>query len=144
MPTHILRTDEMDAYRNEGKTLESVLDLLLGKSRSIRIDNGDEIGRKYGIYRLEISADGHGGDYFRIDSIRMETKGDGRGTAVMERICEWADKNNVVLTLTPSDSYGASSVGRLVSFYKKFGFVSNKGRHADYNTMQSMYRVPSR
>ena len=66
----------------------------------------------------------------------------GNGTNFMSDLCEWADKNGKIITLTPSDDFGASSVGRLIKFYKRFGFVENKGKRTDFNTKQYMYRKP--
>lgn len=66
----------------------------------------------------------------------------GNGTDFMNDLCEWADKNGKTITLTPSDDFGATSVGRLIKFYKRFGFVENKGKHTDFTTKQNMYRKP--
>lgn len=66
----------------------------------------------------------------------------GNGTDFMSDLCEWADKNSKTITLTPSDDFGATSVGRLIKFYKRFGFVENKGKHTDFTTKQNMYRKP--
>jgi GNAT superfamily N-acetyltransferase len=66
----------------------------------------------------------------------------GNGTDFMSDLCEWADKNGKTITLTPSDDFGATSVGRLIKFYKRFGFVENKGKHTDFTTKQNMYRKP--
>lgn len=66
----------------------------------------------------------------------------GNGTDFMSDLCEWADKNGKTITLTPSDDFGATSVGRLTKFYKRFGFVENKGKQTDFTTKQNMHRKP--
>lgn len=66
----------------------------------------------------------------------------GNGTNFMSDLCEWADNNGKTMTLTPSDDFGATSVSRLIKFYKRFGFVENKGKHTDFTTKQNMYRKP--
>lgn len=63
----------------------------------------------------------------------------GTGTQVMQRIVQWADANGVTLALTPSSDFGGNKK-RLTAFYKRFGFVENKGRNRDYEISESMYR----
>ena len=58
--------------------------------------------------------------------IPKELRGQGKGTEVMNMVCDYADKVGKPLFLTPSSSYGASSVSRLERFYKRFGFKRNK------------------
>jgi len=48
----------------------------------------------------------------------------------------------MLLTLSPSTDFGASSKERLKRFYRRFGFVSNKGRQKDFTLFDSMYRLP--
>jgi len=76
-------------------------------------------------------------------------KGDrkqGIGTAIMEDIVSYADQAGKVARLTPAlqdDRMGTTSKARLKKFYKRFGFVENKGRNKDfvYNA-DEMYRDP--
>ena len=116
--------------------------LLDGTCRYIAIDDSSSVGIESGIKKLEVSCDGHSGDMVCIDHIEMINKGNNYGTMLMEVICKWADIHHIILTLTPSIDFGASSIGRLESFYKYFGFVANKGKNANFNTRQSMYRLP--
>lgn len=44
--------------------------------------------------------------------------------------------------LTPSKDFGGTSVKRLTDFYKRFGFVENKGKNKDFTIRDTMYRVP--
>lgn len=46
-------------------------------------------------------------------------------TAVMKRIIEYANKNNLIISLYPSDEYGVS-VETLINIYSKFGFKHNR------------------
>lgn len=66
----------------------------------------------------------------------------GQGTEVMERIIEWADKNKTTILLTPSKDFGASSINRLVRFYRQFGFIKNKGKNKNYEYSELMFREP--
>jgi N-acetylglutamate synthase-like GNAT family acetyltransferase len=68
-------------------------------------------------------------------------RGTGVGTAFMEDLIELADKDGWMITLTPSSSYGGN-VSRLKEFYKRFGFVENKGSNRDFSHKEDMYRSP--
>ena len=59
----------------------------------------------------------------------------------MEDLCYWCDLNNKTLVLTPSNDFG-SHLGRLKKFYKRFGFVENKGKKQDFSTRETMIRRP--
>ena len=71
-----------------------------------------------------------------------EERGEGIGTRVMQRIVDIADSEGEVVALTPDTAFGASSKGRLEKFYKRFGFVFNKGRNKDYSFRETMIRYP--
>ena len=73
--------------------------------------------------------------------IHDEYRNQGIGTKVMNDLIKWADHYNAVITLTPENTWG-SNVTRLKKFYKKFGFVMNKGRNKDYRFIGSMIRYP--
>lgn len=68
-----------------------------------------------------------------------DARGSGTGTKAMDEIVSYADSNNKLLTLTPSADFGGSKT-RLAEFYKRFGFVENKGKNKDYEISDSMYR----
>ncbi|MFX6435388.1 GNAT family N-acetyltransferase, partial [Acinetobacter baumannii] len=65
----------------------------------------------------------------------------GNGTKAMQDIISYADSQNKTIALTPSSDFGGNK-SRLTSFYKKLGFVENKGRNKDYEISESMYRSP--
>ena len=66
----------------------------------------------------------------------------GYGSKAMKLICHYADANKLTIFLTPSKDFGASSVSRLKEFYKRFGFVENKGKNKDFTTRETMFRLP--
>lgn len=70
-------------------------------------------------------------------------QGSGVGTQAMQSIINYADAKGKRVELTPSKDFGATSVERLKNFYKKFGFVENKGRNKDFSTRNTMYRNPN-
>ena len=53
-----------------------------------------------------------------------------------------ADANSWILSLSPSTDFGATSKKRLEKFYRRFGFVSNHGRHKDFTINEEMLRLP--
>jgi len=69
----------------------------------------------------------------------------GIGSAVMQELIDYADTKQKRIILTPGirdDRHGTTSRARLVKFYKRFGFVENKGRNKDFSISDGMYRVP--
>ena len=103
--------------------------------------NDEKILGKYNLKDLILSKNGK---YVTLNKIVAKECGKGYGSKFMEELTRIADENGWVLTLTPDASFGASSVGRLKKFYKKFGFVPNKGKKTDFNTRESMIRRPLR
>jgi ribosomal protein S18 acetylase RimI-like enzyme len=71
-------------------------------------------------------------------------RGQGLGTKAMEDVIARADAEGKRVVLSPSTEYGATSVTRLKDFYKRFGFVENKGRNKNYAVSQTMYRDPKK
>lgn len=69
-------------------------------------------------------------------------RGSGVGTKAMEDLIRYADIKGKRILLSPSKDYGASSISRLTDFYKRFGFVENKGKTRDFSTRESMIRLP--
>lgn len=71
-----------------------------------------------------------------IPSDRRQT---GLGSEVMQQLCDYADRHGLAIALTPDPVYGSSKT-RLTQFYRRFGFVPNKGRNKDFRVMESMIR----
>ena len=74
--------------------------------------------------------------------VPKEHRGKGIGSDIMNRLKSHADSKGMRITLSPSTDFGASSVNRLKKFYKKHGFIENKGKNKDYTISDSMYRNP--
>ena len=69
----------------------------------------------------------------------------GVGTAIMRELCEFADRNAAEISLKPAskDDYAATtSRGRLVRFYKRFGFVVETAKPAAFTIIPTMSRKP--
>jgi hypothetical protein len=60
----------------------------------------------------------------------------------MEDLTALADHYGLRITLSPATDFGGTSVDRLTRFYRRFGFVSNKGRNKDFRIGTTMYRPP--
>lgn len=73
--------------------------------------------------------------------VPKELRNQGQGTAFMNDLVSEADKVGKTVALTPSSDFGGSKA-RLQDFYKRFGFVPNKGKTADYEISEAMYRNP--
>lgn len=73
--------------------------------------------------------------------VPQESRSAGVGTQFMQDLARYADEQGKPLTLTPSADFGGDKK-RLTEFYKRFGFVENKGKNKDYAISEAMYRLP--
>jgi hypothetical protein len=67
-------------------------------------------------------------------------RGTGKGTDAMQALIEYADQTGQHVALSPSEDFGGNKK-RLTDFYKRFGFVENKGKNRAFSTSESMYRT---
>lgn len=75
--------------------------------------------------------------------IAKDKRNQGIGTAFMNDLIDYADTNNKRIVLSPGDRddrHGTTSRTRLIKFYKRFGFIENKGRNKDYRISDTMIR----
>jgi predicted GNAT family N-acyltransferase len=94
---------------------------------------------------LLVHEDRHGHIVISSIIVNNDARKSGVGTAIMTALCNYADTNNKKITLTPAtrDSHqGTTSTARLIKFYRRFGFVENKGRRKDFTISDYMYRDP--
>jgi GNAT superfamily N-acetyltransferase len=89
-----------------------------------------------------------GTDYIRVDSIIVpkEIRNQGIGTEIMNEIINYADSVRKPVRLSPGEKdpyHGTTSKSRLINFYRRFGFIPNKGRNKDYRIRDTMYRNPN-
>lgn len=106
----------------------------------------NELKEKYGLTHLRLEMKGSD---LLLDMIVVpkDKRKVGVGSKVLEEITHYADTNNLRLLLTTAvkdDYHGTTSSERLKKFYKKFGFVENKGRNKDFTTRHNMIRVPKK
>ena len=81
------------------------------------------------------------GQRVTISRIVSPAQNEGTGSEVMRRLTHWADASGKTIALTPSADFGGNAK-RLREFYKRFGFIENKGRNKDYEISETMYREP--
>lgn len=105
----------------------------------------DKLRAKYPELRtLFLSADN---GTMTIDMIEVDKafRKRGIGGMVMDDVVAYADQVGLDIELVPGlqdDRSGTTSRGRLVRFYKRFGFVENKGRNKDFSRRSGgMYRT---
>jgi GNAT superfamily N-acetyltransferase len=63
----------------------------------------------------------------------------GAGTQAMQELVDYADSTGKRIDLSPSADFGGNKK-RLSEFYKRFGFVDNKGKAKDFEVSETMYR----
>jgi hypothetical protein len=99
----------------------------------------DELSKEYDLKKLSITEKGK---HLNLSNIIVNKKGIGTGTKVLKDIIKYADCNNLTITLTPeiNKDENTSSLNRLNNFYKKLGFVDNKGKNGDFEIFDSMYK----
>jgi len=104
----------------------------------------DDIKDKYNPKSFQLYE--HGNDIvLGLIVLGKEHQGKGIGSKIMNDICEYADRNKKRILLTPAikdKHHGTTSQSRLIDFYKRFGFVLNKGRNKDFSISELMYREP--
>lgn len=71
--------------------------------------------------------------------VPAEARNQGVGSEFMRELVAYADATGKRIDLTPSADFGGSKA-RLVEFYKRHGFVPNKGRTRDLEISEDMYR----
>jgi predicted GNAT family acetyltransferase len=111
-----------------GTTLKSVVEPIQAKGVVLDIYEANKNPNKLFLSKIEVP---------------KEMRKQGVGSEVMQQLSEFADQQGKTIALSPSTDFGASSVSRLKDFYKRFGFIENKGRNKDFSISESMYRLPS-
>ena len=85
------------------------------------------------------------GNAVELTWIIVQNRKHGIGTSIMRALCEFADRNAAQISLKPaskSDYAATTSRGRLVRFYRRFGFVVEKAKPAEFTIIPRMIRQP--
>lgn len=84
-------------------------------------------------------------DFIRLEKIivKASLRNQGYGTAVIEKLVKYADEKGKLLVLCADPKERKWPLRRLMDFYKRFGFVENKGKNfLDKFWNDNMYRKP--
>ena len=90
---------------------------------------------------LDVHGDAEKGYVLSRIIVPKELRNTGVGSKAMKELTDKADREGAIIALTPDNTYGGSKT-RLTQFYKRFGFVPNKGRNKDFNYRETMIRYP--
>ncbi len=96
----------------------------------------NEIKAKHGLKQLWLYYDNRH-DVVDLSAIHVDkaSQKQGAGTGAMIDLTHYADKRRFTIVLVPGvkdTGHGTTSRSRLVKFYKRFGFIENKGRKMDF------------
>jgi hypothetical protein len=102
----------------------------------------DKLLSKYKLEELTLSEND---TYIDLSNIVVSNKGIGEGTKIMKELICYANNKNKTVTLSPEKKprNGTTSKARLIKFYKKFGFIENKGNNKVYEIFETMYLNPT-
>ncbi|MDA9302591.1 hypothetical protein N8072_00515 [bacterium] len=92
---------------------------------------------------VEVSLHGDAKKGYTLSKIKVsgDERNAGQGTKAMQDIVDRMDREGAIIALTPDDAFGGNK-NRLIKFYKRFGFVPNKGMNKDYRFRETMIRYP--
>lgn len=86
---------------------------------------------KYGLSELWLSYNrGIGVMVLHMIEVPKALRKEGRADRALEEMCRFADENHLTFALSPSSDFG-SLKARLIKWYRRHGFVPNKGRNKD-------------
>lgn len=134
-------------FDNEGRELPlapaSPAQEVAGLLSSGRVDEsiGGVLSDKYPDVAVDLFGDPDRGYELSRIVVPEGERNRGVGSKVMRDIVSMADAQGAKVSLTPDSSFGGNKT-RLKDFYKRFGFVENKGRNKDFSTRNTMYRDP--
>ena len=129
------------------KELEQMYTKLIGENINENISAlQSELEQKYNLKSLFLS-DMASRNAIELSSIivNKDEQGSGTGSKVMQELIAYADANDKIVVLDPGlldKQHGTTSQSRLRKFYKRFGFIDNKGRNKNYEFRNLMIRYP--
>jgi len=86
-----------------------------------------------------------GENVIELTWIIVQDRKQGVGTAIMQKLCEFADCHAAEIRLTPAsrvDYAATTSRARLIRFYKRFGFVTDKRKPREIKGIPGLIRQP--
>lgn len=94
-----------------------------------------ELKAKHGLKQLWLYDNGNGMIDLSAITVDKSAQGQGSGTGAMTDLAQYADERGLTIVLIPGvkdTGHGTTSRTRLVKFYKRFGFIENKGNKMDF------------
>lgn len=125
--------------RMEKDNVEEAADALAPRELAARFRA--QIAARYPGVVVDLFAATHGGLHLSKIEIPKDKRKLGMATEILKGIAALADKNRLVVSLSPTNEFGTPKTV-LVEFYKRFGFVFNRGRNKDFRVSETMYREP--
>jgi predicted GNAT family acetyltransferase len=143
----------VDLFRtNKGRIINRFKAFDLGEATGseqipeAEVDTLDKLVKKHESAGLELYVYDNGKGTINLSMLKVpkKTRKQGLGTAFMNDLCAYADRmhKEIELNLGEKETGETTSRGRLIEFYKRFGFVRNFGRTKDYSKSCQMYRKP--
>jgi GNAT superfamily N-acetyltransferase len=97
------------------------------------------------VFELMVTRNLFGGNAIELTWIIVPDRKQGVGTAIMQELCEFADRHAAEIRLTPAskgDNAATTSRARLIRFYKRFGFAADKRKPGEVVGIQVLIRKP--
>ena len=74
--------------------------------------------------------------------IFKDYRNEGYATQVMNQIIDYANQKGSTIILTPDPYFKNITKNNLIDWYKKFGFVMNRGKNKDFTHREMMHKLP--
>jgi len=125
--TKILKPIDLNEAAGVGRVVKGVnTNVDVAYNEGVEVDLHGNAERGYVLSKIEVPKD---------------QRGQGVGSRIMQQIVNRMDKEGAIIALTPDSVFGGSK-SKLIDFYKRFGFVPNKGRNKDFRFRETMIRYP--
>lgn len=125
-----------DITGKAGKKARKLVDDVASSIKPADAKARDTLKSKYPDLKIGVSETA---DNIILDKVIVPDKSKGTGTKFMNDLIADADSKGKSIGLTPSSDFGGNKK-RLTEFYKRFGFVENKGKNKDFTISESMIR----
>lgn len=130
----VIPESDVKKMRHQGLNQADMLDEWTKGRQSTKTK--DLLKNKFPDLKVSIS---ESADNIILDKVIVPDKSKGTGTKFMNELIADADLKGKAIGLTPSADFGGNKK-RLTEFYKRFGFVDNKGKNKDFTISESMVR----
>lgn len=132
---------------SDNSVLANVLNRLTLDHKYTDDKDSKELCNYYGLnkcaFQIEMPRLNKSNKYITLDIIEVKDKNKGTGKRFFTDLCKWADENDRILCLSPTDNFvGFGNLDRLVKLYKKFGFKQNNNTSPRAKNRQEMERKP--